>query len=177
MPGVMSGNACSAPPLLLIRHGQFRPSTYYATADGTVRCSASRLGQELELERWSNDFHAMVRPELLQGGFLVLWYCLPDLAHLLKKSLDAARRLKQDQHLPLRFTGPGERMGYFARRKRRIARSKIKGVLAHLNNELASHNIKPFVLKVVAVEGRATLRLANGVIDAKVTSRVPPRDL
>jgi hypothetical protein len=57
---------------------------------------------ELDLERRPHNFHAMVCPELLQPGFLILRDFLPELAHVLEKILHAAGRLKENQH----FSGP-----------------------------------------------------------------------
>src|SRR3954466_432450 len=119
----------------------------------------------------------MLQPKLLQGSFLVCRNALPKLGHLREKVLHHASGLKENEHLPLVIAHFSERMRDLPRRKRRVARPQFHQVIAHLCDELATNYIIPFVLKMMTMKRRSPLRLTHGVIDAKITTRIPPRDL
>ena len=132
---------------------------------------------ELEPERWAHYFHAVVGPELLHDDLLVRYDSLSELRHLLEEIFHTAGGLKENEHLPFTFTHHGKRMRDVPRRKRRVTGIQGEVGISHLRNEPAADHIKPFVLKEVSMKRRAALGIANGVVNAKVTARVPARDL
>ncbi len=133
--------------------------------------------QRLELERWSNQFHAMIREKLLEDAFLVLWDLLPDFAHFPEKVLHTAGWLKKHEHLSTSVTGHGESVGNLTRCKRGITRVQAEGVVAHTDDKLTPNDVKPLVLKVMAVKCRATFRFPYRIIDAKVAAGVATGEL
>jgi hypothetical protein len=58
----------------------------------------------LEIQRWAHHFHAMLRKDLFDCGFLAHRIFISKLRHLLEEILHAASRLKQNEHLPFAIT-------------------------------------------------------------------------
>src|SRR5215469_14256360 len=119
----------------------------------------------------------MVRPELLQGRLLIFGNTLAELAHLKKEIFHAASGLKQDQHLALSLADLRKRVRNLPRCKRRIARAEMKRVAADLDDKFPADHIKPFVLKVMSMQGRPAFLPTLGVIDEKVAARITTRYL
>ena len=156
-----------------VTHALAATSSDGAQARRCRRCSM----QALELQRWTQNLHAVVCPKLLHHDFLVRQDFLSKPGHPLEKILHAPGRLKQHEHLPFAITGLGERVRYLARRKRGIAWMQAQHILAHSHHKLTPDHIKPFVLKMVAVKRRTTLRFSEGIINAQVATGVAARDL
>ncbi|HTY88713.1 MAG TPA: hypothetical protein VMB80_14695 [Candidatus Acidoferrum sp.] len=127
-------------------------------------------------QRRPEQFHPMIFPdplwELPAGGYL---FANP--AHLPKEGFHAARRLKENEHLSLSIAGHRERVRNRSRRKSRIPRPESDLVVADLNEKFPSDDVKPFVLEVMTMQGRAAFGGPHGIVDAKIAAGILCGDL
>ena len=110
--------------------------------------------------------------ELLTGR-----YSFPKCAHLTEELFHAARGLKENEHLPLTVAGHRERVGDSTRGESRVPWREGDCVISDLNKEFSSDDIKPLVLGIVTMKGRAAFGGPHGIVDAKIASGVLSRDL
>jgi hypothetical protein len=117
----------------------------------------------------------VVKPELFQNGFLILRNFFAETTHAVKKFFHRACGLEEHEHLSFTFTRHRKRVRNFARGERRVARPGRERLPADARDEFAAQHMESLILRVMPVQRRTVLAVANRVVNTEVATGITHR--